>query len=84
MPSVPTNNQAEVLIPGRVPLDAVYEIVVASDAAKGRVRDILRDWPPELGPRPERRTEARMFRKEAYYEYQLLPDPVPVSRSEET
>ena len=81
---VPTDNQAEVLIPGQVPLDAVYEIVVASAAAQGRVEDILRDWPPESGLRPARRTEARMFRKDAYYEHNLLPDPIPVSHGEET
>ena len=76
--------QAEVLIPGRVSLDVVYEIVVASDAAQGQVEDILRDWPRESGLRPERRTEGRMFRKEAYYGHNLLPDPIPVSHSEET
>ena len=81
--SVPTDNQAEVLIPGRVPLDAVFEIVVASDAAERQLQGILRDWPPALGPPPERRTEQRMFRREAYYEYKLLPDPIPVSYREE-
>ena len=82
--SVPTDNQAEVLIPGKVPLDAAYEIVVASDIAQGQVQAILRGWPPELGRRPELRTEERMFRKEAYYEHKLLPDPIPVSHREET
>ena len=81
--SVPTDNQAEVLIPGRVPLDAVDEIVVASDIAGSQVRGILRDWPLALGPPPERRTEPRMFRKEAYYEHKLLPDPIPVSYRKE-
>ena len=82
--SVPTDNQAEVLIPGRIPLDAIDEIVVVSDVAQGQVQDLSRDWPPEVGQRPRLRTEGRMFRKEAYYEHKLLPDPIPISLSEET
>ena len=82
--SVPTDNQAEVLIRGEISLDAVYEIVVASDIAQARVQAILRGWPLELEPPPELRTEERMFRKEAYYEHKLLPDPIPVSHGEET
>lgn len=81
--SVPTDNQAEVLIPGTVPLDAAYEVVVASRIAHGHGQGLLRGWPPELGRRPELRTEELMFRKEAYYEYKLLPDPIPVSQGGE-
>ena len=81
---MPTDNQAEVLLPGAIGLDAAYEIVVASGTAHGHVQAMLRSWPPELGRRPEVRIEERMFRKEAYYEHNLLPDPIPVSQGGET
>lgn len=76
--SVPTDNQAEVLFPGRVPLAFVFEIVAASDAGRERVEATLKHWPSTREtPKPGVRLEERMFRPEVYWELKLFSDPLP-------
>lgn len=43
--SVPTDNQAEVLVPGRVSLAFLFQVVVASSAGRDRAEAILNRWP---------------------------------------
>lgn len=77
--SVPTDNQAEVLVPGQVSLAFVFEIVVASDAGRERVEAILKHWPSTRGTsKPCVRFEDRMFRKDAYWDSKLFSDPLPL------
>lgn len=78
--SVPTDNQAEVLVHGSVPLALVFEIVLPSNAAQKCAQLILSEWSPALKP-PALRVESRMFRRESYWESGLLPDPLPIDES---
>ena len=76
--SVPTDNQAEVLVPGRVPLAFLLQVVVASTAGRDRAEAILKHWPSTWAtPKPEVRLEDRMFRPEVYWDMKLFSDPLP-------
>ncbi|MYB37537.1 MAG: DUF4433 domain-containing protein [Gammaproteobacteria bacterium] len=77
--SVPTDNQAEVLVPGRVSLTFLLEVVVASNAGLDRAGAALRRWPSFWGmPKPQVRLEERMFRPEVYWDLKLFSDPLPL------
>ena len=77
--SVPTDNQAEVLVPGRVSLAFLLQIVVASNATLDRTEATLTRWPSISGmPKPQVRLEERMFRPEVYWKQNLFSDPLPL------
>ena len=76
--SATTDNQAEVLVPGEIPLASIQEIVVPTDRAHEEATDVLDGWPS--GRRsPKLRIEGRMFRPDAYWGGGLFADRLPVS-----
>ena len=78
--SVPTDNQAEVLVPDSVPLAHVFEVVLPSSAAHVRAQSIVSDWRAAKSP-PMLRVESRMFLPQSYWEAGLFSDLLPIDES---
>ena len=78
--SVPTDNQAEVLVPGSVPISFVFEIVLRSDVAYKETHSIIGNWPSTVAP-PALRVESRMFSIQSYWDSGLFSDPLPIEHS---
>ena len=78
--SVPTDNQAEVLIGRSVPIGQIFEIVLPSEAAGKQARAIIADWHPAEKP-PMLRVESRMFRPDSYWDSGLFADSLPIGES---
>ena len=78
--SVPTDNQAEVLVPGSVPLAHIFEVVLPSSAAGLRAEAVVSEWPAAKSP-PRLRVESRMFQRHSYWDAGLFPDQVPIDES---